>query len=327
MEATAQLGRSYIKIQKFGEALDAQKKVLIARQDEYEKDAELENANIWAYLSSMDDIANLYSEIDELLPNALNMRKKVVRLARDHFGYLHSVTFKALNKLLNCEAAFPDRACREIQERRGKLLADQKAFFQADDPIILKTLSFLADDFEISGQIARAVEIRRDLLASQNALLGPENRETVDNIKRLALLLPRLQNVDSPYEEAIDLLEGVKNVQERLLGPTNFQLLDTQTHLCTMQRQLQHGTLDSFSRPDTLIPNQQDQALSVAGTQPATSEHSSMARETSHTWSSLSPTNSTKYDWIRQTVAKARQKVPLVSDQSAFPDETNSLVL
>ncbi|KAL3294479.1 tetratricopeptide repeat protein [Colletotrichum asianum] len=231
LEAKAKLGLTYSKLHEFTKALDQQESVHSHRARIYNKASKSRSAYLVPYLSSMGKLARLFGKTDQL-NKALNMRIKAAKLAELHCGLRDPITFTAFNKLLNCEAALGHVTPEELSQKRQKLLSDQKRFLDSIHPSLLETVSFLAVDFETAGHGDMAIQLRRELFAAQKVSLGPENRETLSNMRRLALILTTepISSRDK-VREGVGLLEEIEAVQQRLLGSDNFQVQDTRTEL------------------------------------------------------------------------------------------------
>lgn len=241
LEAKANLGRTYSKLQEFTKAIDQQASVLLQRKQDYDMLSESQSSHLLPYLSSMGQLASLFGKTGQL-SKACRMRLKAAKLAARHYGLHDPVTFTAFNKLLNCEAAIDHFTSEELIQKREKLLYDQKRFFspettQAHAPLeihssIFETMSFLAIDLERTRHEAKAIGLRRELMAAQKLSLGPENRETSSNMRRLALMLTDAATSSLvQVQEGIKLLEEVEAVQQKLLGPDSFQARDTRMEL------------------------------------------------------------------------------------------------
>lgn len=246
LEAKINWGLAYSKQQEFTKARHEQEGVLIYREREYCKPSESKMIHLLPYLSSMGKFASLFSKTNQL-SKARKIRRKVKELAELHYGPHDPVTFTAFNKLLNCEAALGRITLEQLIQKRQQLMSDQKLFLQPEStnssplmamhPSIIETMSFLAVDFETARSPTQAMNLRRELLAAQKLCLGPENRETLGNMKRLALIMAaKIPSSRTEAQEGIGLLEEVVAVQQKLLGPDSFQARDTREELSRIRR-------------------------------------------------------------------------------------------
>lgn len=241
LEARVNLGLQLSSVRELTAAFNEQEYVLNIRRHQFEENGCLENLS--TYLSSLANVASLLTKIKQI-DHALDLRKTALKVANATSHANDAFRGKAYNSLLNCEADIFQRYPKEVLRERRKLLKAQKSSLPEDSPIVLRTMSYLATDYEKLGHRTRAVEIRRQLMRSQQTTLGPKNQETVDNIKRLALILARKGRRDAAfYYEAVSLLRKVEGIQSELLGTDHFQARATRAKLhCVYSHAGSHKT-------------------------------------------------------------------------------------
>ncbi|KAK1658964.1 hypothetical protein BDP55DRAFT_720196 [Colletotrichum godetiae] len=204
-----------------------------------------EKVHLFPYLSTIGKLASLFRKTGQFF-KARRMRLTAAKLAELLCGVRDPVTFMTINKLLTCENAMHHITSEELIEKREKLLSDQTDLLRPRTPparppteihpSIFKTMSFLAVDLEKAKYEAKAIELRRELLTAQKVALGPENQETLRNMKTLALMLTdkHTSNI-AQAQEGIKLLEEIEAVQQRLLGSDSFQARDTRMEISRIQ--------------------------------------------------------------------------------------------
>lgn len=229
LEARVNLGLQHSIIHDVTAALNEQEDVLNIRRRQFEEHNHLENLS--TYLSSMANVSSLLVKIKQP-QRAFNLRKQALSLAIEHCDLDDASIARAYNGLLNCDVDIRRRHLKDILKERRGLLKAQKSIFPEGSPILLKTSSCMATDFERLGRRRKAVGVRRRLLGAQQTCLGPENRETVDNMKKLALILARQSRRNHSFHpEAVSLLQKVEGIQNRLLGPDHLHTLATRAEL------------------------------------------------------------------------------------------------
>ncbi|RYP24299.1 hypothetical protein DL767_008631 [Monosporascus sp. MG133] len=227
LEARVNLGHSYSAIRRWDKALEEQKGVLGIRKRRV-REQNLPN-NEPDYLSSMGNVANILSKMGNSR-DALAMRKSALKAAEECGGANDRMTFKLSHRVASCYAGRNTAASRQtaLQMRRS-ILEKQKSCLQ-DDTDILTTMSFLAADLAQLNRNAESIQIRRDLLNKQQSVRGEKNRDTLDNMKKLALALASSVSWRQRHE-AMELMEKAERFESELLGKDNNKTRNTRVEL------------------------------------------------------------------------------------------------
>ncbi|KAL7756397.1 hypothetical protein ACKLNR_013390 [Fusarium oxysporum f. sp. zingiberi] len=228
-EARVNLGHSYSAIRQWDNALEQQIAVLDIR-----KKKRLGGKYMLKYLSSLGNVANILSKVERFY-EALDLRKTAFEAAREHYGAFDRITFRMDHHLTTCYRQIhrPFRPQISVY-RRQSILSSQKSHFTEDDPDILATMSLLAADLLQCDKREESIQIRRDLLVKQQSVLGERNRETLSNMKKLALTIAG-DSQDASLE-AVKLLETVEQIEAELMGEDNAHIYNTRVKLHRIYR-------------------------------------------------------------------------------------------
>ncbi|CAI0644734.1 unnamed protein product [Colletotrichum noveboracense] len=209
LEAKVNLGHSYSTTGQLQKAIMVQETVLQVQQEQFNKRKDLRSED------------------------ALGMRKRALAIAQEYLGDSSRVTFKIRNNLITCLAsqAIDPGVKGEVLKLRMAIKKEQKNVFGKRDAGVLKVTSLLAIDLADSD-IERSIRTRKKLLKKQKSKLGDENRESLDNTKRLAISLAiKASCGGANFEEPTALMETVVDAQIRLLGEMHDQTCDTRIEL------------------------------------------------------------------------------------------------
>ncbi|KAH9237134.1 hypothetical protein K456DRAFT_1863871 [Colletotrichum gloeosporioides 23] len=230
LEAKVNLGHSYSTTGQLQKAIMVQETVLQVQQEQFNKRKDL--SVVSHFLSSMGNLANLMTK-SRRSEDALGMRKRALAIAQEYLGDSSRVTFKIRNNLITCLAsqAIDPGVKGEVLKLRMAIKKEQKNVFGKRDAGVLKVTSLLAIDLADSD-IERSIRTRKKLLKKQKSKLGDENRESLDNTKRLAISLAiKASCGGANFEEPTALMETVVDAQIRLLGEMHDQTCDTRIEL------------------------------------------------------------------------------------------------
>ncbi|GJD03621.1 ankyrin repeat-containing protein [Colletotrichum higginsianum] len=217
LEARANLGRCYSSLSQWDEALDELTAVFEIRKKAFEK--QKTTATTISYLSSMGSVANVLAKMG-YSTMALERREEAFQTARQ---FKHLLDIGILSKAENSYIT-----CRINQATEG---VEKSALLRQRRRLLKKLL-----DRESSkpGDRDDALSVRMDLLERQRRVLGTENRETLRNMRKIALLLfGHGTKLRQGYEEGLDMMKKVEEVESRLMGGghkktrrTRFEILD-----------------------------------------------------------------------------------------------------
>ncbi|WQF89869.1 Putative tetratricopeptide-like helical domain superfamily, nucleoside phosphorylase superfamily [Colletotrichum destructivum] len=235
LEARVNLGRCYSSLSQWTKAEDELTAVFEIRKQAFEK--QKTTATTISYLSSMGSVANVHMKMG-YLTMALERREEAFQTARQCQHLLEiGVLSKIENSYLTCRRSQVTESLETLKglTQRHDLLKKLLArAWPKDDVSALRTMSLYATDLRNWGDRNEALNVRMDLLERQRRVLGAENRETLRNMKKIALILfghgPKLY---PGYEEGLSMMKKVEEAESRLMGGdhkktrrTRFELLD-----------------------------------------------------------------------------------------------------
>ncbi|KAF4914129.1 Nephrocystin-3 [Colletotrichum fructicola] len=248
LEAKVNLGHSYSTTGQLQKAIVVQETVLQVRQEQFNKRKDL--SVVSHFLSSMGNLANLMTKSGRT-EDALATRRRALTIAQEYLGDSSRVTFKIRNNLINCLAsqAIDPRVKEEVLKLRMAIWKEQKSVFGKRDAGVLKVTSLLAIDLADSD-IERSIRTRKKLLNKQKSKFGEENRESLDNMKKLAISLAvKASCGGANFEEQTVLMETVVDAQIRLLGEMHDQTCDTRIELlCLYDLARERDKADSLAK-------------------------------------------------------------------------------
>lgn len=194
-----------------------------ARLSHGEVKDELIAAELHSVVGNVYESLGLYSEADQHLPVALDIRTRL--LGPEHPATLDAMCFVAI--LRQDQARFVEA---ETLYRRA--LEAQQRVLGADDSRTLGTMTNLAILYRNQDRFDEAEPLCLQALETNRHSLGEEHPFTLIAMTNLAILYERqgqLEKAETLYLEALDL-------QTRALGEDNSQTLGTLTNLATLYR-------------------------------------------------------------------------------------------
>ncbi|KAM5354778.1 hypothetical protein ACJ41O_001424 [Fusarium nematophilum] len=233
LEARVNLGHSYSALGQLEKALEEQRAVLeIRKRRVKEQQLPGHESN---YLSSMGNVANILSKMGHSR-EALTMRKSALKEAEESYGANDRTTLRLNHHVATCHGTRDTTDSRRMAvQMRRSILENQKSNLGEKDADVLSAMSLLAADLARLHERDEAIQIRRHLMSMQPHVLGLENHETLDNLKKLALILTDGTSW-LEHTEAVVLMERVERAQIQRLGEDNPRVYSTRIELYRIYR-------------------------------------------------------------------------------------------
>ncbi|KAF6803715.1 ATP gtp binding protein [Colletotrichum plurivorum] len=250
LEARVNLGHSYSAVGRKMKALDEQTAVMEVRKRLFGEDPAL--STVGCLLSSMSNVANIQEKLG-LLKKALSMRERAVDIAKKRYASDDPVVFKSRNHLASQYArqwgrANKQRAC----DMRRSLLKDQRKCVPEDDAGVLRTMALLASDLGKLGETEEAIGIFREVLATQDLVLGEKSHEALGNKRDLAVLLTsRRDKTSGDDEEAASLLKSVAGKERYLFNSVEHARREIKRGMRWLGQVEDMSDEDSFAETET----------------------------------------------------------------------------
>nr|XP_036582673.1 uncharacterized protein CTRU02_07226 [Colletotrichum truncatum]KAF6791464.1 hypothetical protein CTRU02_07226 [Colletotrichum truncatum] len=257
LETKVNLGHSYSAAHRWSRALEQQNDVLKIRTSHFQQHTPpVKTQNRAAFTGNVANILTKTRRLDE----AIMMRKRAVKTAEEYYGPNDPVTFKLSNNLVSCYPLTPDTSTINSREL---ILKRQFACLPRLDPGILKTLSLLAADLsKLPSTSDSAIRIRETLIEAQKTVLGLKNRETVNNMKKLAIGIA-IKSLRSKKDitRAVALMKDVEQIYTEFLGRKHLQTRDTKIELlCIYECVGRHRNLTKMIDLNTELDANEDYA-------------------------------------------------------------------